>query len=326
MANNINKEITLSIKKLQKDQKLYGRRHINESFLSDYKKICDEIKSVNPKKFENLNVYNSIEIHLYHPELNEIAINNEEDWKFLYNYNIIQECAKNNKIRVDFELKNPKISFNININDRKINFRKIKAYIMKNIPQSFYFNIMIKFFNEYIDLAELFKYYVLEELVKTDLNSIKKEINKNCDDIKKLEYNFDNEIDYKSNDYTISTPYFFSILKYNSCKNIIEIKNIIGDINKENENIKNLFTDYNTSLNIKNEGKKENNIESEIEADNNHFTSLKLDNNCNKLINENKLFNNIKKDEYYAGIEGLKDHFNKENINKLYESDKLSNL
>ena len=322
MTTNINREIILSIKILKKDQKLYGRRQINESLLSDYKKICDEIKSVNLKKFENLNVYNSLEIHLYHPELSEIAIYKEEDWKFLYNYNIIQECIKKNKIKIDFELKNPKKQINIDINDRKINFRKIIAYILKNIPQGFYINIMIKFFIEYIDLdfAELFKSYLLEELVKTDLKSIKEEIKKNCADIKKLEFNFDNEIDYKSKDYTISTQYFFNILKYNTCKNINQITNIIEDINEENENIQKFYSTYNISLNRKNEENNENINESEIEAKNTHFTQLKLDNNYSKLINENKLFNIIKEEEYYVGIEGLKDHFNKENISQLYES------
>ena len=67
MATNTNKDIILSIKIWKKDQKLYGRRQISESLLGDYKRICDEIKSVNSKKFENLNVYNSLEIHLYHP-------------------------------------------------------------------------------------------------------------------------------------------------------------------------------------------------------------------------------------------------------------------
>ena len=284
-------------------------------------KICDEIKSVNQKKFENLNVYNSLEIHLYHPELSEIAIYKEEDWKFLYNYNIIQECIKKNKIKIDFELKNPKKQINIDINDRKINFRKIIAYILKNIPQGFYINIMIKFFIEYIDLdfAELFKSYLLEELVKTDLKSIKEEIKKNCADIKKLEFNFDNEIDYKSKDYTISTQYFFNILKYNTCKNINQITNIIEDINEENENIQKFYSTYNISLNRKNEENNENINESEIEAKNTHFTQLKLDNNYSKLINENKLFNIIKEEEYYVGIENLKDHFNKENISQLYE-------
>ena len=322
METNTNKDIILSIKIWKKDQKLYGRRQVNESLLGDYKKICDEIKSVNLKKFENLNVYNSLEIHLYHPELNEIAIYNEEDWKFLYNYNIIQECVKKNKIKIDFELKNPKKQINIDINDRKINFRKIIAYILKNIPQGFYINIMIKFFIEYIDLdfAELFKSYLLEELVKTDLKSIKEEIKKNCVDLKKLEFNFDNEIDYKSQDYTISTQYFLNILKYNSCKNINQITNIIGDINEENENIQKLYSANNISLNKKNEENKENINDSGIETKSTHFTQLKLDNNYSKLINENKLFNIIKEEEYYVGIEGLKDHFNKENISQLYES------
>ena len=124
---------------------------------------------------------------MYHPEINEIIIYNEEDWKFLYNYNIIQECSKKNKIKIEFELKNPNKTFNDSL--RKMNFRKIISYILKNIPQSFYFNIMIKFFKEYIDfdLADLFKSYVMDELIKTDLRSIKEEIKKNCDDIKKLE-------------------------------------------------------------------------------------------------------------------------------------------
>ena len=319
METNTNRDVILSIKIWKKDQKLYGRRQVNESLLGDYKKICDEIKSVNSKKFENLNVYNSLEIHLYHPEINEITICNEEDWKFLYNYNIIQECAKKNKIKIDFELKNPNKTFNNNL--RKMNFRKIISYILKNIPQNFYFNIMIKFFREYIDLdiADLFKSYVMDELLKTDLKSIKKEIKKNCDDIKKLEFNFDNEIDYKSIDYTISTEFFFNILKYNSCKNIIEIKNIIGNLNEENENIKNLNNINDAGLNIKNEENKERISESTIDSNNFHFTRLKLDTNFTKLINENKLFRKMNQDEFYAGIEGLKDHFNKENITQLYD-------
>ena len=319
MATNTNRDIILSIKIWKKDQKLYGRRQISESLLGDYKRICDEIKSVNSKKFENLDVYNSLEIHLYHPEINEIIIYNEEDWKFFYNYNIIQECPKKNKIKIDFELKNPNKTFNDSL--RKMNFRKTISYILKNIPQSFYFNIMIKFFKEYIDfdLADLFKSYVMDELIKTDLKSIKEEIKKNCDDIQKLEINFNNETDYQSVDYSISTEHFFNILKYNSCKDINEIKNIIENINEEKENIKDLYNDYYTNLNTKNEVNNDNITESTIESNNNHFTQLKLDTNYTKLINENKLFRKMNQDEYYAGIEGLKDHFNKENISQLYD-------
>lgn len=319
MTTNTNSDIILSIKRLKKDQNLYGRRSLNESLLSDYKKICEEIKSVNTPKFDNLNVYNSLEIHLYHPEINEITIYNEEDWKFLYNYNIIQECIKKGKIKIDFELKNPNKTFNMNL--RKMNFRKIISYIMRNIPQNFYFNIMVKFFREYIqyDFVDLFISYIIDEIVKTDLKSIKEEIKKNCEDIKKLELNFDSQNDYQSIDFSISKEQFFNILKYNSCKRINEINNIIGDINEKNKNIKFLNTPNYTTLNTKNEENKENITESEIENNNIHFTQLKLDINYSKLINENKLFREIKEEEYYAGIEGLQDHFNKENISQLYK-------
>ena len=44
METNTNRDVILSIKIWKKDQKLYGRRQVNESLLGDYKKICDEIK------------------------------------------------------------------------------------------------------------------------------------------------------------------------------------------------------------------------------------------------------------------------------------------
>lgn len=316
MKTNNNIDITLSIMNLKSEKKFYVRRQIKESFLEDYKKICDEIKSVNSPKFDNLNIYNSLEIHLHHPYLEEFAIYNEEDWKFLYNYNIIQECVnKNNKnkIKIDFELKNITKTFNKNL--RKMNFRKIMIYLMENIPQSFYFNIIIKFFKEYIDfdLADLFKSYVIEEILKTDLKSIKEEIKKNCDDLKQSEINFNNQNNYQSTDYSITTENFLNIMKYNSCRSINKIKNIIGNINEINEHIPNLSAITYTSL------EEENINDIENEEINTHFTHLKLNNNNSKIVNENNLFINPKEEEYYAGIEGLKDHINKENLSQLDE-------
>jgi hypothetical protein len=282
MKTNNNDDVILLIKKLDKNKNIYKRRNINKSFLNYYKKIYDEIKSVNSPK---LIIYKSIEIHLNHPKIKEIIIDNENDWKFLFNYNIIQECInkKNNKIIINFELKNLNESLDI----KKNNFEKLFSYILKNIPQSFDFD---KFFkkNYNFDFVDFFNLYVKDELIKTDLKSIA-EKNKNYNDIKKLINNFKIQTEFQSNEFSKNTENF-----YNICE--------------KNEKFKNLNpTNYNSF-----EGNYENTNKGGIETNDIHFTQFKPDFDEKKIIDENKLFRKLNKEEYYAGIEEFKKYLNKE--------------
>ena len=306
MKTNNNDDIMIYIKKMNENKNMNVRMKVNESFLSDYIKICDEIKSINSP---NLNICKSIEIHLNHPEMKEIIIDNEKVWKFLYNYNIIQECInkKNNIIIINFELKN----LNESLNTQKTTFTKIISYILNRLPQSFYFDILFKFFKIYIDFdfMEMFTLYVIDELTKTDLKSIKAEKNKNCDDIKQLINNSEIQSKSQGNEFSKNKKNFFNIFKFNFNKNLN-----ISDICEKNEKLKNLNPINYTSF----KGNNENIIKDQIEANDIHFTQLKIDFDHTKQIDENKFFRNLNREEYYAGIDVLNDYLNKEDMNKLY--------
>ena len=77
---------------------------------------------------------------------------------------------------------------------------------------------------------------------------------------------------------------------------------------EKNEKFKNLNpTNYNSF-----EGNYENTNKGGIETNDIHFTQFKPDFDEKKIIDENKLFRKLNKEEYYAGIEEFKKYLNKE--------------
>ena len=197
-----------------------------------------------------------MEIYLDHPKLNKIIVYNRKDWNFLYNNKIIKECiSEHNKIKIDYTIN--KIE-NIDENKKQQNFKRILIYILENISMDFYYNTIFKFFNEHKEIKKLFKLYFLKELIKTcdEEKESNKKVNNN-DIIKDLDKSKEK---LNANKYLIKTEDFFDISKKNiekylkKLESFNNIKNIIGDIDKKQEEMQNISEiTENTSYNAIND-------------------------------------------------------------------------
>lgn len=237
-----NNDINLLIKK-KGNNKCWKKILINYSILSDYENICKEVNNTYYDKIVEKKDFKPMEIYLDHPKLNKIVVYNKKDWNFLYNNKIIKECiSEHNKIKIDFTIN--KIE-NIDENKKQQNFKRILNYILENISMDFYYNTIFKFFNEHKEIKKLFKLFFLKELIKTcdEEKESNKKVNNN-DIIKDLDKSKESIIN--DNKYLIKTEDFFDISKKNiekylkKLESFNNIKNIIDDIDKKQEEIQNI--------------------------------------------------------------------------------------
>ena len=250
-----NNDINLLIKK-KGNNKCWKKILINYSILSDYENICKEVNNTYYDKNVAKKDFKPMEIYLDHPKLNKIIVYNRKDWNFLYNNKIIKECiSEHNKIKIDYTIN--KIE-NIDENKKQQNFKRILIYILENISMDFYYNTIFKFFNEHKEIKKLFKLYFLKELIKTcdEEKESNKKVNNN-DIIKDLDKSKEK---LNANKYLIKTEDFFDISKKNiekylkKLESFNNIKNIIGDIDKKQEEMQNISEiTENTSYNAIND-------------------------------------------------------------------------
>ena len=250
-----NNDINLLIKK-KGNNKCWKKILINYSILSDYENICKEVNNTYYDKNVAKKDFKPMEIYLDHPKLNKIIVYNRKDWNFLYNNKIIKECiSEHNKIKIDYTIN--KIE-NIDENKKQQNFKRILIYILENISMDFYYNTIFKFFNEHQEIKKLFKLYFLKELIKTcdEEKESNKKVNNN-DIIKDLDKSKEK---LNANKYLIKTEDFFDISKKNiekylkKLESFNNIKNIIGDIDKKQEEMQNISEiTENTSYNAIND-------------------------------------------------------------------------
>ena len=251
----LNNDINLLIKK-KGNNKCWKKILINYSILSDYENICKEVNNTYYDKNVAKKDFKPMEIYLDHPKLNKIIVYNRKDWNFLYNNKIIKECiSEHNKIKIDYTIN--KIE-NIDENKKQQNFKRILIYILENISMDFYYNTIFKFFNEHKEIKKLFKLYFLKELIKTcdEEKESNKKVNNN-DIIKDLDKSKEK---LNANKYLIKTEDFFDISKKNiekylkKLESFNNIKNIIGDIDKKQEEMQNISEiTENTSYNAIND-------------------------------------------------------------------------
>ena len=250
----------------------------DNSVLEDYNRISN-LRKNNKERKKN--------IILDHPKLNRLKISNKQEWDFLYQNNIINECIEDKIINAGKNIKSSLIKIhyvNQNAKHEEAKYADIMAHIMNNISPDEYVSYLLNFLSNRKDIINEFKLYLTKILL--DLN-IKQEINK-------IEENEIKEEKVK-NKYIIETNKFFNILeiKLNEIKNSF-LNNIIKNINK--------FEIDNNDAQINNEkdDKVDNSLKSIFNFYESNLNLYKID------VNNNNIFGIQSKEEYYKGIGGFK--------------------
>jgi hypothetical protein len=253
-----------------------------------------------------------INIHLKHKDLKKIIIYNNDEWNFLYNYNIINECISKNKLRLDYEITDPnKI---IDEEKRQENSFKIIQYIIKKIPQNFHLEILTKFLKSNKEIGELFKNFFMNEIMNISYDEImKKYKNNEKQKIDKLFNNYNENYIYKkgSKDYYIKSNEFIEMFNEQILNNNINIINGINNIIEEN----NMDNQNNTEKNGCEH--KINNRKFLINANNILLTKLNKKIEDKNYLDENNYFKKLNINDYYCGIEEINDDINRELITIL---------
>ena len=250
----------------------------DNSVLEDYNRISN-LRKNNKDRKKN--------IILDHPKLNQLKISNKQEWDFLYQNNIINECIEDKIINAGKNIKSSLIKIhyvNQNSKHEEAKYADIMAHIMNNISPDEYVSHLLNFLSNRRDIINEFKLYLTKILL--DLN-IKQEINK----IK------ENEIKEEKvkNKYIIETNKFFNILeiKLNEIKNSYQ-NNIPKNLNK--------FEIDNNDAKINNDedDKVDNSLKSIFNFYESNLNLYKID------MNNNNIFGIQSKEEYYKGIGSFK--------------------
>ena len=192
-------------------------------------------------------------IILTHPKLGTLKISNEQEWNFLYNNNIINECIKTeikgrlkdkivHKLNIYFQ--SPDIEVDAKYSD-------ILENIMNKISPDFYITQLLNFLNQRKDIVNEFKLFLTKNLQDSKGNQ---------------DYNnlISINLNEKKNKFIVDTNKFFKILEiklnnsrtsYQTNINKIESSKIFEnvsdnfEINKENEDKSNqsIFYAYRSS-------------------------------------------------------------------------------
>ena len=192
-------------------------------------------------------------IILTHPKLGTLKISNEQEWNFLYNNNIINECIKTeikgrlkdkivHKLNIYFQ--SPDIEVDAKYSD-------ILENIMNKISPDFYITQLLNFLNQRKDIVNEFKLYLIKNMQDSKENQ---------------DYNnmISINLNEKKNKFIVDTNKFFKILEiklnnlrtsYQTNINKIESSEIFENIsdnfkiNEENEDKSNqsIFYAYRSS-------------------------------------------------------------------------------
>ena len=251
----------------------------DNSVLEDYNRISNLRKN---NKVRKKNIF------LDHPKLNQLKISNKQEWDFLYQNNIINECIEDRIVNAEQNIKTSLIKIhymNQNSKQEEAKYADIMAHIMNNISPDEYVTHLLNFLRNRKDIINEFKLYLTKILL--DLN-IKQEINK-------IEENEIKEEKVK-NKYIIETNKFFNILeiKLNEIKNLYQSNNINKNINK--------FEIDNNDAQINNDevDKVDNSLKSIFNFYESNLNLYKID------MNNNNIFGIQSKEEYYKGIGSFK--------------------
>ena len=283
----------------------FVKNEYNLSELINYSKICQKINEVGEKDKSQ-----PLEIELKLPNKESIKIYDEEEWILLCNYNIINECIKQKKLKVYSKA----IKQNEIIN-KKENLKNIINFISKKLSDNSYSNIIFKFISINKEILDSFISFYTNELKNSNLKELEKNFemkNKSLkDNLLELINNTDiNEEKFNDNiSKDTNNLYIERNKKY--LKTLDEIKDIIEDFKQEKEdsiNKKENF--YNSSYS----GQRINIEKLENDEQENIFLTYfnkNYDKDKIKLVDEKEQFKRINKEEYYQGIEIYKDELNR---------------
>lgn len=293
-----------------KGSKGYKPKKYDQLILTSYDEICNEInKAYRNKDQLKKSEIEPVEIHLNHKKMKTIIIYNKEEWNFLYNYNVINECISNtNKLKIDYKIIDS--SYKVDENEKNENYKKILSYIMEQIPENFYIKILFKFFKVKEDIAKLFQRFFLNELKNTSLDEL---INKKQGVKESLILKNNQSHIFDENDYSLKTEEFLKLYK----DQILRFKNSLNEIledydDKNNDNDIKTFKTYNNIIKNDIDFIEINKSDIIHEKNNIYFTILNKGIKENNYLDENKYFKKLKTEEYYLGIEEIKDRLKRE--------------
>ena len=306
----IKKNNSSSYKKL-----FYDSLSILTSFDDIYSNIKDAIQI--SKESQNKKLKDLVIILKHIPTGQNITIKNKEDWNFIYNYNVISECIKNNSLEINYK--------EIDKSTNKETLSKIMKYIIETkIPKYFYIDSLISFVFNNEAYLENFISFFFNELFKTDLDNIYN----NYNTFNLIHKNNINKESLKIKNYLIKTNEFLNLFNTNylnilkDMHSLDRIKGIFDDKNKE----KNQLKDVNKTIVHDHDNDNDNTCD-DMDFDEDDCVK-KLNLSFEKKSNSKVLFDNIiaenyysdnnqffkkfNKEEYYIGIEDFNDKINRE--------------
>ena len=176
------------------EEKLFNPIELpDKSIFQDYNKLLHKA---------NYSPFSRKCIILTHPKLGTLKISNEQEWNFLYNNNIINECIKTeikgrlkdkivHKLNIYFQ--SPDIEVDAKYSD-------ILENIMNKISPDFYITQLLNFLNQRKDIVNEFKLYLIKNLQDSKENQ---------------DYNnmISINLNEKKNKFIVDTNKFFKILE-----------------------------------------------------------------------------------------------------------------
>ena len=263
------------------------------SILKNYDFISNLSKNINNNAQRNM--------ILYHPKLKKIQINNKQDWDFLIENNIINECIENIIINKEKNIKRNVLKINYankNTENRTTKYIDIVKYIINNFSFETYLTLLLNFLKSRQDILTDFNFYVINDLLK--LKDLQEKNEENEENI------LNNEI--AENKTIFETDLFLQNLenKFNEIKQMKKIyeQNTAFYFEKKFEK--------NTNTTINNIVATPNDIYSKVNDKDNNMKSVfniyKSSPDYYKIDGKNgNIFGMQNREEYYNGIDGFKD-------------------
>lgn len=131
------------------------------SILNDYNYISNLSKNTNNNAQRKM--------ILHHPKLKMIQINNKQDWDFLNENKIINECIESIIINKEKDIRRNilKINYaNKNTENKTTKYIDIVKYIINNYSFDTYFTLLLNFLKSRRDILTDFNFYLINDLLK----------------------------------------------------------------------------------------------------------------------------------------------------------------
>ena len=267
------------------------------SILKNYDFISNLSKNINNNVQRNM--------ILYHPQLKMIQINNKQDWDFLIENKIINECIENIIINKSKNIRRNilKINYsNKNTENKTTKYIDIVKYIINNYSFETYITLLLNFIKSRKDILTDFNFYLINDLLK--LKDLQEKTEKSEEKILNKEI--------VENKTILETDLFLQNLenKFNEMKQMKKIYEQKSDIHFEKKYENKINTQINnTTATPSDKYNKDKNQDNNIKS---VFNIYKSSPDYYKIDSKNgELFGMQNREEYYNGIDGFKDELRK---------------